>query len=89
MNLVSGAVLIPQRAVMQLQNLTQVYTVSDSSTLKAISVEPGPKTEDAWIIQSGLKPGDKIAVVGNQSLTPNSKIEEIEMNWPEDKTISQ
>jgi membrane fusion protein (multidrug efflux system) len=79
-----GAVLVPQRSVIQLQNLTQVYVVTDSSTLKAISVEPGPKTEDAWIISSGLEAGDRVAVVGSSTLTPDSKIEPVEMKWPED-----
>ncbi len=89
MNRIANAVLIPQRAVLQLQNLSQVYVVTDSSTIKAISVKLGPKAEDAWVIQSGLKAGDKVAIVGNQSLSPNSKIEEIEMKWPEDKTNEQ
>lgn len=79
-----GAVLVPQRAVFQLQNLAQLYTVTDSSTLKATTVVTGPKVGDGWIIKSGLKPGDKVAVVGNASLTPNSKIEVVEMKWPEE-----
>lgn len=79
-----GAVLVPQRAVFQLQNLTQVFTVSDSSTLKVTIVETGPKVGDAWIIKKGLKAGGRVAVVGTASLTPNSKIEAVEMKWPDD-----
>ncbi|HEX5168094.1 MAG TPA: efflux RND transporter periplasmic adaptor subunit [Cyclobacteriaceae bacterium] len=80
----AGAVMVPQRAVLQLQHLSQVYMVTDSSTLKAISVEPGPKVNDAWIIKTGLKAGDRVAIVGNASLTPNSKIEVVEQTWPEE-----
>jgi membrane fusion protein, multidrug efflux system len=79
-----NAVLVPQRAVFQLQNLTQVFTVSDSSTLKVTIVETGPKVGDAWIIKKGIKPGGRVAVVGTASLTPNSKIEAVEMKWPDD-----
>ena len=39
----------------RLQNLAQVFTVSDSSTLKVTIVETGPKVGDAWIITKGLK----------------------------------
>jgi len=78
------AVLIPQRAVFQLQSLSQVFTVTDSSTLKVAVVETGNKIGDAWIITKGLKAGDKVAVIGTASLTPNSKIEEVEMKWPDD-----
>ncbi len=80
----AGAVLIPQRSVFQLQNLAQVYVLTDSSTLKASAVETGPKVGDGWIIKKGLKAGDRVAVVGTMSLTPNSKIEPVEMKWPED-----
>ena len=79
-----NAVMVPQRSVLQLQNMAQVFTVSDSSTLKVNIVETGPRVGDAWIITKGLKAGDKVAVVGTASLAPNSKIEPIEMKWPDD-----
>jgi membrane fusion protein (multidrug efflux system) len=82
---VPNAVLVPQRAVLQLQHLSQVYIVTDSSTLKAISIEPGPKVGDGWIINKGLKAGDRVAIVGNASLTPNTKIEAVEQPWPDEK----
>jgi membrane fusion protein (multidrug efflux system) len=81
---VKDAVLVPQRAVFQLQSLSQVFTVTDSSTLKVSVVEPGAKIGDAWIISKGLKAGDKVAVIGTASLTPNSKIEVVEMKWPDE-----
>lgn len=79
-----NAVLVPQRSVFQLQSLAQVFTVTDSSTLKVTIVETGPKVGDAWIISKGLKAGDQVAVIGTASLTPNSKIEVVEMKWPDD-----
>lgn len=79
-----NAVLVPQRSVFQLQNLAQVFTVSDSSTLKVSLVETGPKVGDAWIIKKGLKAGDQVAIIGTASLTPNSKIEVVETKWPDD-----
>lgn len=81
---IPNAVLIPQRAVFQLQSLAQVFTVTDSSTLKVTVIEPGVKIGDAWIIKKGLKAGDRVAVIGTASLTPNSKIEVVEMKWPDD-----
>lgn len=81
---IPNAVLIPQRAVFQLQSLAQVFTVTDSSTLKVTLVETGSKIGDAWVITKGLKAGEKVAVIGTASLTPNSKIEVVEMKWPDD-----
>jgi membrane fusion protein (multidrug efflux system) len=81
---IPNAVLVPQRAVFQLQSLSQVFTVTDSSTLKVTLIEPGAKIGDAWVINKGLKAGDKVAVIGTASLTPNTKIEVVEMKWPDD-----
>ena len=79
-----NAVMVPQRAVFQLQSLAQVFTVTDSSTLKATTVETGQKIGDGWVITKGLKAGDRVAVVGTASLTPSSKIEVVEMKWPDE-----
>lgn len=86
LNTFAGAVIIPQRSVFQLQNLAQVFIVSDSSTLKATTVETGPKVGEGWIIRKGINPGDRVAVVGTVSLTANSKIDPVEMKWPEEAT---
>jgi membrane fusion protein (multidrug efflux system) len=77
------AVLIPQRSVFQLQSVFQVFSVSDSSTLKASMIEMGPKSGDGWVVTKGLKAGDKVAVIGNANLTLNSKIEEVPTVWPD------
>lgn len=79
-----NAVMVPQRAVFQLQSLSQVFTITDSSTLKATTVETGQKVGDGWVITKGLKAGDRVAVVGTASLTPSSKIEVVETKWPDE-----
>ncbi|MBL7857590.1 MAG: efflux RND transporter periplasmic adaptor subunit [Cyclobacteriaceae bacterium] len=84
LNTYPNAVLIPQRSVFQLQSLAQVFTLTDSSTLKVTIVETGQKIGDAWIITKGLKAGERVAVIGTASLTPSSKIEVVEMKWPDD-----
>jgi len=78
-----NAILIPQRAVFQLQSVFQVFSVTDSSTLKASMIEMGPKSGDGWVVTKGLKAGDKVAVIGNANLTLNSKIEEVPTVWPD------
>jgi len=84
LNTIPNAILIPQRAVFQLQSLAQAFTVSDSSTLKVSLIETGPKVGDAWVITKGIQAGERIAIIGTASLTPNSKIEVVETKWPAD-----
>lgn len=80
----AGAVMIPQRAVVQLQHISQVYVVGESDSLKVTTIETGPKVGDAWIIKSGLKAGDRVAIIGSAGVTANSKIEVVEQKWPEE-----
>lgn len=81
LNTATAAVMVPQRAVFQLQNLNQVFTVTDSSTLKATTVETGQKIGDAWIIKTGLKAGDRVAIIGSGGLTANARVEVIDQAW--------
>ena len=84
LNTYPDAVMIPQRAVMQMQNISQVFTVTDSNTLKTSIVETGPKSGEGWIIRSGLMAGDRVAIVGSQSLSPNVVIEPVDTKWPDE-----
>ena len=83
------AVVIPQRAVFQLQSVFQVFSVTDSSTLKASMIETGPKSGDGWVVTKGLKAGDKVAIIGNANLTLNSKIEEVATAWPDTTSVKK
>jgi membrane fusion protein, multidrug efflux system len=74
LNTIPNAILIPQRAVFQLQSLAQAFTVSDSSTLKVSLIETGPKVGDAWVITKGIQAGERIAIIGTASLTPTQKL---------------
>jgi membrane fusion protein, multidrug efflux system len=82
-----NAIVIPQRSVFQLQSVFQVFSVTDSSTLKASMIEVGPKSGDGWVVTKGLKAGDKVAVIGNANLTLNSKIEEVPTAWPDSTSV--
>jgi membrane fusion protein (multidrug efflux system) len=62
-----GALLVPQRAVRELQGSYSVAVV-DSSKVKMTAVVPGERVGSLWVINQGLKPGDKVVVEGLQRL---------------------
>jgi len=62
------AMIVPQRAVRELQGIYQVVVIDDQNKVSNRNVEVGTKYKDFWVIQSGLEPGDKVAVIGNQAL---------------------
>ncbi|SMO82588.1 efflux RND transporter periplasmic adaptor subunit [Solitalea koreensis] len=81
-----NAVVIPQNAVIQLQSIYQVFAVQKDNSLKVKVVETGPRAGDGWIITKGIQPGERIAIVGTQALTNNTKIEPVETKWPKSTT---
>jgi membrane fusion protein (multidrug efflux system) len=61
-----GALLVPQRAVMELQNLYSVALVDGSGKVEFRNVKVGPRVDALWVIDDGLKPGEKVIVEGMQ-----------------------
>ncbi len=66
MELRKGAVLVPQRAVSELQGSYQVAVVGADNKVTIRVVKPGPREGSLWVIDEGLKPGDRIVVEGLQ-----------------------
>lgn len=60
------ALLVPQRAVQELQGQYQVWVVADDDSVEPRFVEPGLRVDDLWVIDSGLEDGDRIVVEGFQ-----------------------
>lgn len=68
------AIVIPQKAVTELQGLFQVSIIDAKNTIEIRMVEVGQKTGTDWIITKGLKPNEKVAIIGNQFIQPGSKV---------------
>jgi membrane fusion protein (multidrug efflux system) len=64
----SGALLVPQRAVQELQNLRSVAVVGADNKVAFRNVKVGPRVESLWVIDEGLKPGEQVVAEGLQAL---------------------
>jgi RND family efflux transporter MFP subunit len=64
----TDALLVPQRAVTELQGNYQVATVGDDDRVAVRRVSVGQKTGTMWIIADGLKPGDRVITEGLQKV---------------------
>jgi membrane fusion protein (multidrug efflux system) len=60
------ALLIPQRAISEVQGIYQVGVVGSDNKVAIRAVKPGPQFGDMWVIDSGLQPGEKVIVDGLQ-----------------------
>jgi membrane fusion protein, multidrug efflux system len=83
------AVLIPQQAVNQMQNIYQVFVLGDSSKLKPRIIKVGERVGSNWIVTDGLNPGEKVAVIGSASINFSSPVKANPMPWNYDSTSSR
>jgi len=65
-----NALLVPQRAVTELQGSYQVATVDDQNKVSIRSVKVGDRVGSEWVIDEGLKPGEKVISEGVQKVRP-------------------
>ena len=61
-----NALLVQQRAVQELQNLYSVAVVDDGGKVSFRNVKVGPRVDSMWVIEEGLKPGERVVVEGLQ-----------------------
>lgn len=69
-----NAVVVPQQAVVQSKGGTLVFIVNDQNHAEMHPVEAGPWDGKNWIINSGLKKGDRVIVDGVNKLLPNALV---------------
>ncbi len=65
-----GAIVVPQRAVQDLQGKNYVWIVDASGHAQQRDVRMGPRVGSDWQVQQGLKAGDVVIVDGVQHLKP-------------------
>lgn len=70
-----GAVLVPQRAVREIQGRYQVFALTADDTVEVRAVETGPRVGGDWIIEHGVKAGDRLVLAGIQRLRAGMKVE--------------
>ena len=70
-----GALLVPQQAVAQLQSKFQIAVVNSENTVDIRLVNPGERIGSLWIINEGLKSGDRVIVEGLQKVRNGMKVD--------------
>jgi len=63
-----GALLVPQRAVQELQSIYTVAVVDSGNKVAFRTVKVGQKVDSLWVIEEGLKAGDQVVVEGLQRI---------------------
>jgi membrane fusion protein (multidrug efflux system) len=71
----TGALLVQQRAVQELQNLYSVAVVGADNTVAFRNVKVGQRVDSLWVIEEGLKPGERVVVEGLQRVQDGMTVE--------------
>ena len=73
-SLEEGALVVPQRAVSELQGSYQVAVVGADNKVSIRPVKVGERDGTMWIIDDGLKPGEKVVAEGTQKVRPDAVV---------------
>jgi membrane fusion protein, multidrug efflux system len=63
-----GALLVPQKAVSELQGNYQVAVVGSDNKVQIRPVKVGERVGTEWIVEQGLKPSDRVVAEGIQKV---------------------
>lgn len=69
-----GALLVPQRAVGELQGRHQVAVVDSDNTVKIRGVTVGERIGSLWVVREGLAAGDRVVAEGTQKVGNGIKV---------------
>ena len=69
-----NAILVPQRAIQELQGAKTVMVVDDKNTVSLRSIKVGDKADKDIVVLEGLKPGDRVIVEGMQKVRPGGQV---------------
>jgi membrane fusion protein (multidrug efflux system) len=70
-NVRKGALLLPQRAVQELQGSYQVWVVGPGNKAQIRPVKLGPKVGSLWVVEQGLTPGEQVILEGLTKVEPD------------------
>jgi RND family efflux transporter MFP subunit len=70
-----GALLVPQRAVVETQGSYSVVVVGADSKASIRPVKAGERVGQMWIINEGVKPGEQVIVQGIQKAREGTPVQ--------------
>jgi len=75
------AILVPQSCIIELQGQYAVFIVDDSNKVQRKQISIGPKVNDFWIVEEGLKKDEKVVFEGIQKVRNGLVVEPKEIEY--------
>lgn len=81
-----NALIVPQEAIMQGANGSYVYIVNDKNMVESVNIQTGLMTkEGGWIVDSGLKAGDRVIVSNLMKIRPGMTVDPKNVGQPAER----
>lgn len=81
---IENGLLIPQRSVKEFQGVYQVFALSENDEIEVKNVKLGPKVGGMWLVEDGLKAGDRIVFEGLNLVRPGQKTSPEKVEIPQE-----
>jgi membrane fusion protein (multidrug efflux system) len=65
-----NGILIPQRSVMEMQGIHNVYVVNEENKVELRRIKVGPTIDSYWLVEEGLNNGENVIYEGLQKVKP-------------------
>ena len=88
-NEIPNAIVVPQEAINQMQNVYMAFVVNDSNKITPKPVQVGTRTGSNWVVTQGLSAGDKVALVGNALIKPGTMVKPVIKSYSYDSTMAK
>lgn len=72
-----NAILIPQKAVQELQGLKTVYVIGSDNKAAVRQITATQRIGNDWVLDSGLAAGDLVVIDGLQKVTPGATVKPV------------
>ena len=77
-----GALLVPQRAVSELQGSYQLAVVGPDDRVEIRTVKVGARVGSMWVVEDGVSPGEKVVAEGLQKVRDGIKVAPVRFQQP-------
>jgi len=69
------ALVVPQAAIQESQGSASLFVVGPDQTVQARTVRMGPRFGPLWVVEEGVKPGERVVVKGLQQVRAGMRVE--------------
>ena len=88
-DVLEGALLVPQRCVTELQGQFSVYLLEEGNLIKTRQVKATVKIGDLWLITEGLEAGEQVVIDGLQKVATGMEVVPILTEFQSQTNLNQ